>query len=1080
MLHDSDTGYFLDGLSSFFEMAPNFIGLVLWCQNFNGCAGTREKIRGAGVDEAGNQWVASFTPTITDPELDIDYSRWVEHGETKGASQTALFAKYSTTVTKNGEVQHAATVNQPNVIITEPILNSKGENENLSIISQNVPRNYLASNYGKRDIVVKDANGNWVGGSQYLQMLMRLCLIAMNDNNRTHFAMTLESVSQVVAAGAVDQEDWRGRKRSRGLDVRTQMGKQQRFFGRQEIPWVTKVSNMLGRDVTSTANHAAFVHGCGFFGHRGQKKVKAGTETTWQDVIISLVHSHTCFMNDRARCPQNWPRITEMARTRSVPYGMRLHATNALLHPSAKNKTWHDIQQTTLVNFMADPVPAQTMPVFLASLLYSSLDWLYFAVIGSFCKYFEVPTIDAQIMERVFSDPTYKVPEAVAKPVRRWFENMGIGGNNNGNSKFETIVAPLDASNMEKSGVYVTTVYQDGEEFSEGSLTFNIEPPKSGGFSEEIKAMSSHDRLCTAVAKLLVKEYTSHFRGACNISDSEQGGYKAFRPIAECLIRYSTTQLHYHRFGRVPSGRGFTSFNSVLRAFGISSGYSGAGFKDAAVHTEDYKIAPFLVRQASGNIMRFGVGPRELLQMAAAVGQRPKISQSSVCAMFHHLTEQFMMHRVPLSLYPSNHIFTSLTCSENGGFAYTKLPDHERPMTFIRPTPDCIVLDSKSSVCCGLLNGLRMPEDCYMAEPAARLASSVSDENCTVEINDVVLPCLRSPTIPVSQYVYCEIRFGHEGQQDSSKTYPAVIFTEESIKAELYVNRDEDVSCQKLVRLDNGGAFKHDTNGCSKTASVQKCLQKLCSDSIGLVTSPNKEYYIHWQHTYSRPGILLEVEIENGCTVYGVLKQWDPDDVDCKIRFFNPNTLGYLCVLEGIDGESAIWPREVPIELSDCERLFQREEMFWNVPACLVEELRVPIGRRIYLDANSEDAQKLVQGDISKIGFLQSPKVAINNVARGATLEKFEATYQPNDSNGRHLPVITVTLVYELPPAVLSVAHDNSDGLGVYVGFHVQNQECKRHLSSNIQYGVVRARHLITESRLHLMNIEPVCFAFFE
>ena len=49
MLADSDVGFYINGLGSQFEMAKNFIGLTLWCQNCNGNADTREKTHGTGI-----------------------------------------------------------------------------------------------------------------------------------------------------------------------------------------------------------------------------------------------------------------------------------------------------------------------------------------------------------------------------------------------------------------------------------------------------------------------------------------------------------------------------------------------------------------------------------------------------------------------------------------------------------------------------------------------------------------------------------------------------------------------------------------------------------------------------------------------------------------------------------------------------------------------------------------------------------------------------------------------------------------------------------------------------------------------
>ena len=64
----------------------------------------------------------------------------------------------------------------------------------------------------------------------------------------------------------------------------------------------------LGRDVTTLSAFAAFVHSCSFFGHQGAVKTKAGVETTWEDVVVALVHQHQPWMNQRAACQQNWYR----------------------------------------------------------------------------------------------------------------------------------------------------------------------------------------------------------------------------------------------------------------------------------------------------------------------------------------------------------------------------------------------------------------------------------------------------------------------------------------------------------------------------------------------------------------------------------------------------------------------------------------------------------------------------------------------------------------------------------------------------------------------------------------------------
>ena len=55
----------------------------------------------------------------TDPPPMVDISLYPDTAETKGASSTALFNKYSTTITKTGERLDSITVNQPNLWLTE-------------------------------------------------------------------------------------------------------------------------------------------------------------------------------------------------------------------------------------------------------------------------------------------------------------------------------------------------------------------------------------------------------------------------------------------------------------------------------------------------------------------------------------------------------------------------------------------------------------------------------------------------------------------------------------------------------------------------------------------------------------------------------------------------------------------------------------------------------------------------------------------------------------------------------------------------------------------------------------------------
>lgn len=1090
LLSVSDTGFYLNGLGGQFQMAKNFIGLSLWCQNFNGNADTREKTRGVGVDEAINQFNYEQTPTQTEPPPKIDISGYPDCTESKSASSTAFFNKYSTTINKNGERIDSITINQPNLHLTEMKQNEDGKNPMWSIVNDNMLRNYLVSTLGKRDISVQDANGKWSCHEQILTMQPRFLIFATNSNSREHYAHTVETICHIVSAAGVDEDDHNSRKRRRHMGAREDMGKQERYYGRRQIPWVSKTSHMWGRDITSLSCFVAFIHSCSFFGHQGLIKINAGIEVCWQDIVISLVHQHKSWMNTRANCPQNWNRVTDMARTRAVPYGLQLHATNTLLHPDSKKKTWHDLIHETLVNFIADPVPAQSLPVFTASLMCTAFDWLFFVCIGMFCNLFEVPAIDPETMEHLFSDPNAKIAGSQTIALRRWLQASGVSTTSSMPQKFSAITAPRDNTNMQRSVVYITTLYEEGGDFTETSLTCNVEPPRPNNYGDDSRSVSTTERVCTVIAKVLVKLFSSRLRSACNIADHDQGNYKAYRPIAACLLRYCTERLPYHKFGPVPSGDGWKSVDGICRSLGLNNGFLGEGFVNAGQNNMmdggSYETSPFIVRQAAGNIYQFGVDFRWLIFVKAIFGRRPCISQSSIQAIFHHLTEQFIIHRVPRSIFPASHIFTTMTASENGGFSYTKLNSSSRPWTMTRPAPDSIVLDSKCKSSSGLIENLIMPEDCALSRPAFRLADSLSDEACQVTVNDVVLPELHPPQLPIEQHVYVDIRVFKRASGNVTETvHPGVVFTHDSVKGVLYCETGEHSRPPGITRMDRDGTLHHKRFRHSDFDHVQCCLSVMSEGNLYRVLAPSSDRYLHFGNYYCRRGILLELEIENGCTVYAVVKQWTQDDLECPVRWFNPNTMGYLAVCNEVKHATPVWPEDAPQFMSDSPSLFQKNEFSFNIPAPLFAKQMVPIGRELYLDCNSCEINAIKGDDSWFLGFSDSPYVQLSGAQRCMNLEEFHKKVVPTPGDGSKvqlLSVVAVTLCYEMPKSVFCHDIGGEDELDscVFVGFRVLQKSCNRRVSENIQYAAVSARSLVTQSRLDAMNLRPVLFSFYE
>ena len=667
--------------------------------------------------------------------------------------------------------------------------------------------------------------------------------------------------------------------------------------------------------------------------------------------------------------------------------------------------------------------------------------------------------------------------------MKKWLEASGFGGG--ARQKRSAIIAPHDAGSMARSAVYITTFYEDGGDFTDTSLTCNVEPPRQGGFGEDAKAASPTERVCTAIAKVLVKLFAGRLRSACNIADHDQGNYKAFRPLAACLLKYASEALPYHKFGPVPSGEGWRSVNGVCRSLGLAAGFSGQGFVDGA-GAEEYATTPFLVRQAAGNIYQFAVDVRWLLFYKAIIGERPTVSQSSVQAVPHHLTEQLIIHRIPRSIFPASHVFTSMTCAEAGGFAYTKLPSDARPATMVRPTPDSIVLDAKSKVSCGLMDNLVMPEDCALSAPARRLASSVADATCPVDVTDVVLPQLLPPQIAPGQHVYVEVRLlSATGDPDQDRLHAGVVFSEDTVQGVLYVDEEADPSAGQVARLDRDGQLAHRRFRHSDLAHVQRSLTTLHQGSLYRALAPSAQRLLHFPNYYCRPGILLELEVQDGCTTYAVVKQWTREDIPCAVRYFNPNTMGYLAVCNAVERESLPWPATAPLDLADRPGLFQWQELSFNVPSSLMPAVMVPIGRQLFLDVGSSDAARLTGGGSLEIGYVESPAVELTGAKRAMPPAEFASKVAPQPSDGSKvalLPVVPVTLCYEVPASVLCHEVDAADDREdlVYVGFRVLQKQPSRRVSENIQYAAVRARSLVTQSRVDLLNLRPVVFGVFD
>jgi hypothetical protein len=97
--------------------------------------------------------------------------------------------------------------------------------------------------------------------------------------------------------------------------------------------------------------------------------------------------------------------------------------------------------------------------------------------------------------------------------------------------------------------------------------------------------------------------------------------------------------------------------------------------------------------------------------------------------------------------------------------------------------------------------------------------------------------------------------------------------------------------------------------------------------------------------------------------------------------------------------------------------------------------------------------------------------------ARNMTLSQFREKAR---GDTKLLPVIEVTLLYELPQDILALPKDDNSDAVVYVGFKTENEKNTYCNVPHVEYAAVSPRALVTESRARFLNYKPVHFAFFE
>jgi len=192
-------------------------------------------------------------------------------------------------------------------------------------------------------------------------------------------------------------------------------------------------------------------------------------------------------------------------------------------------------------------------------------------------------------------------------------------------------------------------------------------------------------KVSESVSNVMYNKYTAELNSACNIYTPEE--------LCIMIYRYMDTAVPFLKFGSVPCGLGFQSWNNILQCLGCkvtnmcetdheesTQFVDGLDRANATLISKDkytYNVPAWSFSNRGGNVFSFGVEPRFLILVRAMMGSNPLISQTSVQSIFDHFVLQTVKYRLPSTLFPYCTLFTGLPDSQALGLSLARVPDDE-------------------------------------------------------------------------------------------------------------------------------------------------------------------------------------------------------------------------------------------------------------------------------------------------------------------------------------------------------------------------------------------------------------------
>jgi len=403
-----------------------------------------------------------------------------------------------------------------------------------------------------------------------------------------------------------------------------------------------------------------------------------------------------------------------------------------------------------------------------------------------------------------------------------------------------------------------------------------------------------------------------------------------------------------------------------------------------------------------------------------------------------------------------------------------------RPTTLLRALPCACVKEMAGSGISGVIGG-EMVEDIACLNKYKRMAGILDMDYKDLHLNDITPPAL-----PFLQWIYVETvqkpdTIDHSEYNASESSYQ---------KTAIYMNPDTKsyIKCKSYT--------------CS-TPDESKLI--LCTDSIILtricqivekdissILSSTPNTFIRYAPIYSRNGTLVYIDNVG----YLVLRKWDDSDIKITMKdsgkyYFNPNTMSYLAVTEGIDiNEDQSYMTQLQCDYATYVDTLEKNKIKINnglnkqenynlfksvaeIKVCLssreVESNIVPIGSLLYIDISH---QSLPQEIIKKLRFCKALGNDKFSKFHGSNVKHFKSK---TTGFGKFCPVIECMLLYEMPESIVPYNEYCDMEYQVWVGIRQMISWSGKNRYTT-RYFTIPTKALVCVKKLHLLETSLAVF----